>query len=73
MFFSSWSFYIDRVGPVNLIGKMVLWGDKSLINLSKVQIEDNKKKCAWPLLSFENPVTHHLPKSSSKWWTNPTS
>lgn len=43
MFFSSWSFSIDRVGSVNLMAKMVPWGDKGLINLSKVQIEDNEK------------------------------
>lgn len=41
MFFSSWSFHIDRKGIANLIAKMVPWDDKSLINLSKVQIEEN--------------------------------
>lgn len=63
MFFSSWSFYIDRVGPVNLIAKKVPWGDKSLINLSKVQTEDNKKKLYLAVLLFENPASYHLPKS----------
>lgn len=41
MVFSNQSFYIDREGLVNLIAKMVPWDDKSLINLSKVQIEEN--------------------------------
>lgn len=41
MFFSSQSFYTDREGLVNLIAKMIHWDDKSLINLSKVQIEEN--------------------------------
>lgn len=43
MFCSSWSSYVDRVGPINRIAQMVPWGDEILVNLSKVQIEDNKK------------------------------
>lgn len=41
MFLSIGRFYIDREGLVNLIAKMEPWDDKSLINLSKVQIEEN--------------------------------
>lgn len=41
MFLSSQSFYTDREGLVNFIDKMVPWDDKSLINLNKVQIEEN--------------------------------
>lgn len=44
MFLSSWSFCIDRISHVNLIAEMVPWGNNSLISLSKVQIEDNKRK-----------------------------
>lgn len=44
MFFNSWNLYINRVGFVKPIAKMIPWGDKSSVNLSKVQIEYNKKK-----------------------------
>lgn len=44
MFFNSWNLYINRVGFVKLIAEMIPWGDKSSVNLSKVQTEYNKKK-----------------------------